>query len=107
MMKRPVFSMVRIILITITLGFIQTLLTAAPRPNRGARSGVTGESHGTPLLAAQESGKDSAGIGVPKISFREMSHDFGTIPQNGSVTHTFVFRNTGDGQLEIIKAKGS
>ncbi len=44
---------------------------------------------------------------APKISFPEISYDFGTINQGEIVSHTFVVKNTGDAPLELIRAKGS
>lgn len=40
-----------------------------------------------------------------EISFVENSYNFGTIPEKGgSVSHTFEFTNTGDGNLVIVDA---
>ncbi len=42
-----------------------------------------------------------ASNGVPMISFESDSYDFGTIAQGEKVSHTFTFRNIGDGNLQI------
>lgn len=43
----------------------------------------------------------------PKIVFEETEHDFGEILQGSNVTHTFTFKNDGEGTLEIGKLKTS
>lgn len=54
-------------------------------------------------LVAPAQAKDDAG--APAIEFAEMSHDFGTIAENGGkVSHEFVFTNTGQAPLTIVKA---
>ena len=45
--------------------------------------------------------KTDAQNGTPQISFDDVSHNFGTIAQGEKVTHTFKFRNIGDGPLQI------
>lgn len=42
--------------------------------------------------------------GHPKIVFEEDYFDFGTIKQGEIVTHTFFFKNEGDGDLMIMDA---
>ena len=44
---------------------------------------------------------------APKIVFGEESYDFGTIKQNVTVEHTFVFRNEGKSDLYIRKIKST
>jgi hypothetical protein len=39
---------------------------------------------------------------APKISFSEMKHDFGTVPQGPQITYSFGFKNKG-GETLIIK----
>ena len=39
--------------------------------------------------------------GTPQISFDDESFNFGTIAQGEKVSHTFKFRNIGDGPLQI------
>ena len=39
--------------------------------------------------------------GTPQISFDVSEHNFGTIAQGEKVSHTFSFRNIGDGPLQI------
>jgi hypothetical protein len=61
-------------------------------------------------LAQADSADDSAAIGsvdgkVPIITFDELKHDFGTVPQGSNVTHVFAVHNTGEAPLKLIKAK--
>lgn len=44
----------------------------------------------------------------PSVDFPELTHDFGTIPENGGpVSHEFLFTNTGDAPLMIVSASAS
>ena len=45
--------------------------------------------------------KTDAQKGTPQISFDDESFNFGTIAQGEKVSHTFKFRNIGDGPLQI------
>ena len=45
--------------------------------------------------------KTDAQKGMPQISFDDESFNFGTIAQGEKVSHTFKFRNIGDGPLQI------
>ena len=45
--------------------------------------------------------KTDAKNGTPQISFDDESFNFGTIAQGEKVSHTFKFRNIGDGPLQI------
>ncbi len=78
-----------------------------------AHAGVFARGH-TPPSSLAASSSIAVGDGIvmeegtaPKIFFPETSYDFGTIPQDGSVSHSFVVRNTGKAQLKIIEAKGT
>ena len=44
---------------------------------------------------------------LPEISFDKLRHNFGKINQGESVSHQFVFTNTGEAELIIANAKGS
>lgn len=44
---------------------------------------------------------------LPKFSFAETEHDFGTIKEGDRVKHTFTFTNTGEAPLIIQNASGS
>lgn len=44
---------------------------------------------------------------APKITFKEMEYDFGTINQGDVIKHDFVFTNTGDNDLEIRHVKST
>ena len=52
-----------------------------------------------------EKGKQTAPL--PKLSFDKLRHNFGKINQGESVSHQFVFTNTGQAELIINNAKGS
>ena len=43
----------------------------------------------------------------PKMTFAKEEHDFGTIKETETVTHSFKFTNTGEADLIITSAKGS
>jgi len=43
----------------------------------------------------------------PAIIFEDIRHDFDTLMQGEKYTHQFKFKNTGNQDLEIFKAKGS
>ena len=43
----------------------------------------------------------------PSIQFLESEFDFGAVSQGEKVSHTFIFKNTGDEPLKLIRAKGS
>lgn len=45
------------------------------------------------------------GVMMGEFKFDSESHDFGRIPQNKSVTHEFVFTNTGDSPIIISDVK--
>ena len=44
---------------------------------------------------------------LPELSFETLRHNFGDIIQGETVSHQFVFTNTGEGDLIISNAKGS
>ena len=44
---------------------------------------------------------------LPEISFDNLQYNFGKINQGESVSHQFVFANTGEAELIISNAKGS
>ncbi len=46
----------------------------------------------------------AAAAGHPKIVFEEDYFDFGTIKQGEILSHTFFFKNVGDGDLMILDA---
>ena len=44
----------------------------------------------------------------PIIEFNQIKHDFGDIKEeDGSVTHDFIFTNTGNEPLTLVKVKAS
>ena len=52
-----------------------------------------------------EKGKQT--VPLPELSFDKLRHNFGKINQGESVSHQFVFTNTGQAELIINNAKGS
>ena len=52
-----------------------------------------------------EKGKQT--VLLPELSFDKLQHNFGKINQGESVSHQFVFTNTGQAELIINNAKGS
>jgi len=42
---------------------------------------------------------------APKIELAETTYDFGTAPEESSVSHTFKVKNVGNAPLQLIKAK--
>ena len=46
-------------------------------------------------------------VPLPELSFYKLRHNFCKINQGESVSHQFVFTNTGEGDLIISNAKGS
>ena len=44
---------------------------------------------------------------LPELSFETLRYNFGDITQGETVSHQFVFTNTGEGDLIISNAKGS
>ena len=42
---------------------------------------------------------------VPRIEFKERSHDFGKVVQDSKPKHIFTFKNTGTSKLVIEKVK--
>ena len=52
-----------------------------------------------------EKGKQT--VPLPELSFEKLRHNFGKINQGESVSHQFVFTNTGQAELIINNAKGS
>ena len=52
-----------------------------------------------------EKGKQT--VQLPELSFEKLRHNFGKITQGESVSHQFVFTNTGQAELIINNAKGS
>lgn len=50
----------------------------------------------------------AASAAEPGVEFAELSHDFGTIQEDGGpVSHEFLFTNTGDAPLMIVNATAS
>ena len=75
----------RILTWSLAAGFVLSLLVALQAP----------------AGAAQRRGP------APRVEFPEKSFDFGTIYQGEDVSHTFVFRNTGNAPLKIEKVRST
>ena len=68
---------------------------------------TTPESSEEPALAvAGDEAPEATFEGGSRIFFSETVYDFGTAAKGSKHKHVFIVRNTGDEQLEIIKAKG-
>ena len=65
---------------------------------------ISPEAIDNPMSASGKAGEESL---LPVFSFKEETFDFGSIPEGESVTHDYVFRNTGKSDLLISSASGS
>lgn len=70
--------------------------------NSGDKSGVN-----TSLVNNPASANGSNDGKLPKMSFGDTNHDFGTINQGEKVSYTFKFKNDGNADLIITSAVGS
>ena len=68
-----------------------------------ADKAITTDLVASPLTA----NKSAKTVVTPKIEMLETSFDFGEMQQGESVTHDFVLKNIGEGNLIISAAKGS
>lgn len=59
----------------------------------------------TPLAMAQETKKADAPAKAPRLTLVEPVKDFGTVPKGQKLDWSFVVKNTGDSDLEIIAAR--
>ena len=64
---------------------------------------ITTDLVNSPLTA----NRDAEKVLTPSIQMYESSYDFGELQQGESVTHDFIFKNTGNSDLIITAAKGS
>lgn len=62
---------------------------------------------GGPDLNAAPTATPPADGKYPNMEFEKTEHDFGMINQGDKVTYVFKFKNTGEADLLISKAKGS
>ena len=60
---------------------------------------TTGKDYNIHNTASGEKNKNIKG--VPQISFKETEYNFGTLIQGEKVSYSFMFENTGDGNLII------
>ncbi|MDR2854050.1 MAG: DUF1573 domain-containing protein [Prevotellaceae bacterium] len=59
------------------------------------------------FVIAQQPVKQEVSKDAPVITFKEITHDFGKIPQGQPVTFEFEFTNTGSTPLVVSNAKPS
>ena len=57
--------------------------------------------------SAQNKAAEKSASGAPRIEFPELVHDFGKASQNQSLKHSFTFKNTGSGVLNITNVRSS
>lgn len=57
---------------------------------------------GSPAALAQDQNKNQP---QPRLELVEATHDAGTVPAGTTVRHEFIVRNTGEGDLKIIRVK--
>ena len=88
-MSHPVSLFLRLLLIVaLTMGLCLSEVISAEQP---------------PEINPKETSK--APETAPKIKFDELTHDFGKVPQQATLEHTFVFKNVGAGILHIKDVK--
>ena len=88
----------------ITQLFLLLFFSAAIACNSSsADKAITTDLVASPLTA----NKSAKTVVTPKIEMLETSFDFGEMQQGESVTHDFVLKNIGEGNLIISAAKGS
>ena len=61
----------------------------------------------TPTPATQPVAEEKPEGPLPKLEFKTVDHDFGTITEGEVVEYTYTFKNTGDAPLIIQGAQGS
>jgi hypothetical protein len=61
----------------------------------------------TPTPATQPVSEEKPAGPLPKLEFKTVDHDFGTITEGDVVEYTYSFKNTGDAPLIIQGAQGS
>lgn len=59
------------------------------------------------IICGAATGQDSKPEGKPKLTFTNITHDFGTIERGEKVSVNFEFKNTGDAELELSDVKAS
>ncbi len=52
-------------------------------------------------------GEDGESSGLPTIDFEETEYNFGTVIQGEKVSHSFKFKNNGNGNLIVSNVKAS
>ena len=64
---------------------------------------AAGWTWGTRPTATAPGTAPSAGQAGPRIAFDETVYDFGKVPFNQKVEHTFTFRNVGNQPLVVVE----
>ena len=60
----------------------------------------------TTIINIPLSADESKEVKLPKIEFEETTYNFGTLLQGEKIKHKFKFKNTGERDLIVYKAKG-
>ncbi|HOI08861.1 MAG TPA: hypothetical protein PK313_00160 [Myxococcota bacterium] len=86
-------------------GFPAAMLIAALALGGGCKAPAPAEA-----VQAAAQATPTADPGVPaaagKATCEAPVHDYGTVAQGDKVAHTFTIKNTGDGVLHILSARG-
>lgn len=75
--------------------------------NTGPTSGNTSNQISPSLINITASANGNTSGKLPKMVFTDTTFDFGTIMQGAKVTHAFIFKNEGSGDLIISSAIAS
>jgi hypothetical protein len=73
----------------------------------GDKAGEEAKASAGKQVSNEESGKEKSEFSKGKIKFEQTSHDFGKIKEGEKVTHTFNFKNVGNGPLKLSRVKPS
>ncbi len=93
------YVLIPIVLVSLVGG---ALLLATPASSPGEPPPVVGEE---PAPVADEELAPASSEG-PRLVFDETSFDFGTVPLDTVVEHSFVYRNAGDAPLVLQDEPG-
>lgn len=91
--------------ISIVLIALLTLATISCKENKHTGAGEYGIDN--PISAENVNDEIISNDGMPIITFTETEYNFGTVIQGEKVSHKFMFKNTGDGNLVISNVKPS
>lgn len=82
--------------------FLLTLLSSCELTDQRKESDINSDMINIPINADGEVEGD-----LPMFEFENPVLEFGKISQGEKVTHSFRFKNSGEGDLIIVKAEGS